>query len=270
MSRIAAVLALIAGLLLIPVHPAAADPAGDEAEFLDLVNQLRAEKGVGPLSVDAHLTSVARSWSAHMADDGQLSHNPNLGSDAGGGWQMLGENVGYGGTVKQIHDAFVNSPHHYENLVEPRFSLVGIGVVVRDGTIWVTEDFEQPRAAKPRPSPPPTAAKPAAPRPAPAATRTQPARASVGRAPAAAARPVAPAATVPPATTTTVPPSTTTTAIPIDVAGRHYDRPAPLDMVGGDVQRASVVFFGILLLAAAAPLARALRSRVVDGRGTEA
>jgi hypothetical protein len=30
---------------------------------------------------------------------------------------------------------------HYENLLDPRFRRVGIGIVARNGSTWLTEDF---------------------------------------------------------------------------------------------------------------------------------
>src|SRR5438552_8482585 len=129
-TRVAAT-ALLTLLLLILLAPAAGatDSGSAEAEFVGRLNGLRASKGLPALAVDGHLTSVARSWSAKMASDGTISHNPSLGSQVSG-WRTLGENVGTGATVDSIEQAFENSPHHYENMVDSGYTLVGIGVVV--------------------------------------------------------------------------------------------------------------------------------------------
>jgi hypothetical protein len=51
--------------------------------------------------------------------------------------------------VAELEQAFEQSPHHYENLVNPAFAIVGIGVVeVQGGVVWVTEDFVQPQARR--------------------------------------------------------------------------------------------------------------------------
>jgi hypothetical protein len=137
---------------------AGADPAGDASQFVSLLNQLRASKGLGPLSVDASLNGMASAWSDHMAAAGTISHNPNLASQAPSNWQTLGENVGMGPTVKSIHDAFVASPHHYENLVNATYGYIGVAVTVSNGTIFVTEDFMGTGSAPaPAPAPVPTA-----------------------------------------------------------------------------------------------------------------
>jgi hypothetical protein len=149
-TRIAAVLAVILTAALRMTPAAHADTVSAESQFVTLINQLRQSKGLRPLAVDPRLVTVARNWSAQMASSKTLSHNGSFSAQAPGDWVKLGENVGYGGDVNTIHQAFVNSPHHYANLVDPAFNAVGIGVVVSGGTTWVTEDFENsPSAPQP-------------------------------------------------------------------------------------------------------------------------
>ena len=176
--------------------PAGADSvtlSPPEAQFLAKINNLRASKGLGALAIDGQLTSIARNWTAHMASAGAISHNPNLATQVTENWQKLGENVGEGPDVDTLFQAFVNSPHHYANLVDPAFSLVGIGVVVApDGTMYTTHDFEQP-ASSPAPPPPPQpqpAPQPQPqPSPSPSRSRTVPPAAPVSPAPTAAPTP---------------------------------------------------------------------------------
>ncbi|MBV8690915.1 MAG: CAP domain-containing protein [Actinobacteria bacterium] len=123
--------------------PARAD-AGSEADFVARINGLRAAHGLGRLTVDAQLTNVARVWSASMGARTTLEHNPSLPNQVVG-WQKLGENVGDGADVAQLEAAFEASPPHYEHLVDPRYTRVGVGVVVDgNGLMWVTELFMRP------------------------------------------------------------------------------------------------------------------------------
>jgi hypothetical protein len=192
-KRAHVVMTLVASVLttvMTVVPPAHADTGADEARFLALTNSLRASKGVGPLAVDSGLVSVARSWSGKMAAAGGISHNPSLASQVPSGWKKLGENVGQGGNVDSLQQAFVNSPSHYHNLVDPAFNLVGIGVVYGSGgLIFVTVDFMQ-RDGAPSANPPPAPA------------RTPARRAS----PPAPARPTTPAALPAPAPAPPPPP----------------------------------------------------------------
>jgi hypothetical protein len=169
---------MLATVMAVPV--ARADTGSDEARFLSLTNSLRSSKGLAPLAIDGTLVSVARSWSGKMAAAGTISHNPSLASQLPSGWQKGGENVGKGGNVDALQQAFVNSPPHYQNLVDPAFNYVGIGVVYGSGNmIYVTVDFMQ-RGSAPAASRPPAPRAPT-PRPAPAPL---PAPAPVAAAPA--------------------------------------------------------------------------------------
>jgi hypothetical protein len=175
--------------------PANADTidATAEAQFVTLINVLRASKGLGTLSVDSNLTSVARGWSQQMASVGTISHNANFPNQVTSDWQMLGENVGQGYSVQSLFDAFVASPHHYENLVEPAYTRIGVGVVVTpSGQMFTSHQFMQLRSGGGAPAPTPT-------------TRVTTPRASTPRTTAA------PRATTPRPATPAAPRSTTPT-----------------------------------------------------------
>ena len=136
-------------LTAVPVAmaPAAhADATSDASTFVADINQLRASHGVGALTVDSQLTSMAAAWTQHMAQAGGISHNPDLAQQAPSDWIALGENVGMGGDVPSLFQAFVNSPEHYANLVNPAYNAVGVAVVWSGSTLFVTQDFmEAPR-----------------------------------------------------------------------------------------------------------------------------
>jgi hypothetical protein len=169
--------------------PAYANPASEEAQFIALTNQLRATKGLSQLTVSPEVTAVARRWAGQMAAAGAISHNSNLPNEVKLSWTKLGENVGVGPLVTNIQDAFIKSPTHYKNLVDPVWTHVGIGVVDSAGRIWVTVNFMQlpGRSATPAPVPAP------APRAATPRTPTRPAAP-----PPTTPRPVPVPATVPP------------------------------------------------------------------------
>src|SRR5437016_4970296 len=119
-----ALLALIVAGVAFVAFAGPAHATSDEDYFVAKINQIRASRGLGT-----------------------LEHNPNLGSQVSG-WRMMGENVGTGPDATSIENAFENSPHHFENMVDPSFTLIGVGVTQdSSGTYWVTEDFEQPKNA---------------------------------------------------------------------------------------------------------------------------
>lgn len=121
-----------------------ADTVSDESVFLTKLNDLRASRGLRPLASNSSLVGVGRDWSAHMAADGAISHNPALASQAPSTWQRLGENVGTAsvGDNDGLFTAFVNSAAHYANMVDSSFDSVGVGVVYSaNNTLFVTYDF---------------------------------------------------------------------------------------------------------------------------------
>jgi hypothetical protein len=112
---------------------------------------------------------MAVSHSVEMAQQGAIWHGSfvSQGNLKGLNASSLGENVGMGGDVAGLHDALMNSPHHRENILDPAFNQVGIGVIVSGGTVFVTEDFLHSKSAgtaRPTPVAHPTVSKPAAPR----------------------------------------------------------------------------------------------------------
>src|SRR5579864_1415284 len=144
LRRLALVSALAMGTatgLLVTAGPARASNAGDAAAFVSYVNSVRAGQGLGALAVDPRLSAIAQGWAAQMSGSSTLAHNPNLVAQAPPGWTVLGENVGDGPSDPAIEAAFVASPHHYANMVDPRFTAIGVGAVESNGLIWVTEDF---------------------------------------------------------------------------------------------------------------------------------
>ena len=140
------------------VGSAAMSP-GAESDFVARVNSLRASKGLRQLQVSGDVVGVARRWTDRMVQDGQISHNPSLGSQVPGAWTKLGENVGVGYDVGGLMNAFLDSPSHHRNLVDPDWTHIGVGVrITGDGRMWTTHNFMalESTAAPPPPPPPPS------------------------------------------------------------------------------------------------------------------
>jgi hypothetical protein len=130
-----------------PTAAFADSSASMESQFIAKMNAARQSAGLRPYSLASDLTSVARQHSAQMASKQSLYHNPNLTTQVQN-WQAVGENVGEGPTVSDIHDAFMHSPEHKANILDHDFTQVGVGVSVdHNGIVWVTEDFRQPQSS---------------------------------------------------------------------------------------------------------------------------
>ncbi|MBV8160505.1 MAG: CAP domain-containing protein, partial [Acidimicrobiia bacterium] len=225
----------------------AIDPDQAASQFFDLTNGERANAGVPALEWRADVAAMAVSHSADMAQQANIFHGsfvsvPNL---AALNASALGENVGMGGDVVSIHVAFMNSPHHRENILDGTYNQVGIGVIVSDGLVYVTEDFLHSRSAgtaRPTPVAHPTISRPVAP------------RSSLLRVAAAPPRQVAAAAASGPAPlpATTAAPQGVITPVPLDVVPAAVAVPAfPAGVVSDAMDGGVAVWgamFGALLL----------------------
>lgn len=161
------VLALAAVLGLLGAPRADAQDAGSaESEFLRLVNQERASRGLRTLASKPDLVAVARNQATRMAQRGEPFHNPSLGSEVDN-WRKVGENVGAGYEVGSLHRSFMESATHRQNILDAEFDHVGIGVVVSGGKLFVSQVFRDPMQtqAAPPPPPPPTTVTPPPPPP---------------------------------------------------------------------------------------------------------
>lgn len=116
------------------------DARADEARFVELINAERARTGARPLVAVPQLTEKARQHAEKMAAAGRIFHSDDLGEGLDG-WYLLGENVGRGGNIETLHQAFMDSPGHRENIVNPRYDAMGVGVVWDAGIPYVVEMF---------------------------------------------------------------------------------------------------------------------------------
>lgn len=156
-------LAAVAGWVILSsvgVAAARADiwPAADSgaaAALLASMNNLRGAAGLPALAWDPMLAEEASLRSTYMAYDEQLAHTSNL-ADLLAAYLAVGENVGAGPTAPLVAAAFIASPEHRANILDPRFSTVGISVLDGGGLLWAAEDFGQPRVVLAPSAPAPT------------------------------------------------------------------------------------------------------------------
>jgi uncharacterized protein YkwD len=114
-----------------------------EREFARKINKARDRAGRGRLKLDPELSKAARSHTRGMANKDLLYHTPgDRLTRKVTNWSTLGENIGVGNWVGELHDAFMNSPEHKDNVLYGQFTHVGVGVVVKDDRMWVTMIFE--------------------------------------------------------------------------------------------------------------------------------
>jgi hypothetical protein len=176
-----------------PAHAAAIPGAADQV--LGLVNQERARAGLSPLTMDAQLNSAAQNYAEAMGSTGVYAHNGADGStplsrmNAAGfpGTGAWGENIAAAyNTAAEVMQAWMNSPGHRSNLLNPTFTHIGIGAAQVTGSQWKNywvQDFSVRSGGSgaggpvggpvPQPAPQPQV-------PAPSLTQAQPSQGAVG------------------------------------------------------------------------------------------
>jgi uncharacterized protein YkwD len=120
---------------------------GYEAALAAKINNVRRADGLRALVVVPGATDVARRWAWRLARAQSLSHNPNLVSaleHAGSwAWTEIAENVGEASSTDpaSLFNAYMASPPHKANILDPQARYLGVGVVERNGVAWNTLDF---------------------------------------------------------------------------------------------------------------------------------
>lgn len=146
---VALVLGLVAATLCVAPGAGASDYTATTyaARLLNLVNHARDAHGLKPLTVATGTTAVASDWTAHLADAGELSHNPGLAHDlaahGSSDWTVYGENVGVGSvtTPDDLFQAYMDSPEHRDNILTADYRYVGVAVQFSGARAWNTFDF---------------------------------------------------------------------------------------------------------------------------------
>jgi len=111
-------------------------------------NGERTQRGLQPLRWDAALYRAAFGHAQEMAARASISHQyageaelADRGRSAGARFSEIAENVAEAPTAVRIHDAWMNSPGHRANLLDPQVDSVGISVMRRDGQLYAVQDF---------------------------------------------------------------------------------------------------------------------------------
>lgn len=121
--------------------------SADQSKVQDLLNADRVANNLPALSDYQAADTKAQAWAEHLAANPSnppvLEHS-NLPDGYGNTkWCRLGENVGAGPTIESIEPAFMASPTHRENILNPVYDHVGTGVAVNatSGYVYVVQEF---------------------------------------------------------------------------------------------------------------------------------
>lgn len=119
-----------------------------EQQMFQLVNAERVKRGIPELKWDDKLQQSARKHTQRLADNRTLSHQfsgePNVQSriaETGLHFSASAENVASATNSEDLHVALMTSPGHRANILNPKYTAVGIGVVYSGDTYYATQNF---------------------------------------------------------------------------------------------------------------------------------
>lgn len=145
--------------------PAPKDWASVSRRVLELTNEARRRarncgrehfEAAGPLTLSAALNQTALEHSRDMARRNYFEHEGRDGSQPGDRvsrqgykWRVVGENLAAGvATADEAVQGWIDSPHHCTNLMEPRFTQMGVAFAVDPTSsmaIYWTQVFALPQ-----------------------------------------------------------------------------------------------------------------------------
>ena len=120
-----------------------------EARMLELLNEERRRAGGRPLAADPETLDLSRAHSRDMFARGYFAHETPEGVTpvgrllaAGVHFRATGENLALAPNLERAHEGLMNSQGHRDNILNPAFGRVSIGIV--DGGshgLMVTQTF---------------------------------------------------------------------------------------------------------------------------------
>ena len=114
-----------------------------ENEVIRLVNEIRVENGLKPLTANWELSRIARYKSEDMSNNRYFSHtSPTYGTPFqmikafGLSYRSAGENIAYGyGTPAAVVNGWMNSSGHRANILNASYTQIGVGYCA-GGKYW--------------------------------------------------------------------------------------------------------------------------------------
>ena len=137
----------------------AANAAPDDAALIrravELTNQERERAGLNPLEWNEQLAASATAYAQDMANRSFFAHNSPEGTTPierarvtgypayGWGGLYVGENLARGyNSAESVHQGWMNSESHKQNLLHAKYREIGIGVAVApNGTRYWAQEF---------------------------------------------------------------------------------------------------------------------------------
>ena len=127
-------------------------PRTREQQLIDLINGERAKAGCRGLRIDHRIHAAAQLHSEDMAAHDYYDHADRQGRHAGDritaagyAWRLWGENLDRDRTAPTaVLRDWLDGAIHQENILDCRFTVVGVGVAPASGSLLWTLDLAEP------------------------------------------------------------------------------------------------------------------------------
>jgi hypothetical protein len=123
-------------------------PSVQENYLFHEVNRERVERGLPALQWDDSLAEAAQRHTSLMAREKTLSHQlggelalQERASQAGAHFSQIAENIGEASGVPDLHYGWMHSAGHRANILDPKYTSLGIAVRQAGGRYFATQDF---------------------------------------------------------------------------------------------------------------------------------
>ncbi len=120
----------------------------EEAEIIELVNQIRSEDGLATLVENEFLASAADAKTSDMVENEYFDHLDSYDHDITSlisedyNYYIIGENLAYGfNSEEALLDAWMKSDSHKDNILYRQYEDTGVGVEVIGDTYMVAQVF---------------------------------------------------------------------------------------------------------------------------------
>ena len=139
----------VSGLPTLPTNYSTTIQSSAEQKILELMNEKRVAAGLKPLTMDNTLLDVARYKSNHMIQYNYFSHTNPDGTNWTNWLKTLGykytataENIAYNSyDPVELFNQWWNSSGHRQNMMNPNYTKVGIGLLKGNGKYMGTQTF---------------------------------------------------------------------------------------------------------------------------------
>jgi hypothetical protein len=121
-----------------------------EQSLVELANQAREDAGLKPLTWDAGLAAAAHAHAERMAAEGEIEHRyngeadlPERAAKAGAHFSLIEENIAMADTAFHVHQSWMKSQAHHDNLLNPNINRIGVALVPAHGELYAVADYAQ-------------------------------------------------------------------------------------------------------------------------------